>query len=110
MRILLVEDDAMIADAVTAYLSQRAYRCDWVTSLEEARGAVATTDYTSVVLDLNLPDGCGLTFLDELRQRSSELPVIVLTARNTVVERITGLDRGADDYLPKPFDLDELKF
>ncbi len=108
MRVLLVEDDIMIADAVSAFLSQRAYSCDWVMSLEDARAAVSTVEYSAVLLDLNLPDGCGLTLLDELRTLSKELPVIVLTARNTVVERITGLDRGADDYLPKPFDLDEL--
>jgi len=108
MRILLVEDDAMIGDAVTAFLSQRNYGCDWVTSLEDAKEAVLTVDYAAMLLDLNLPDGCGLTLLDRLRRQSDTLPVIVLTARNTVVERITGLDRGADDYLPKPFDLDEL--
>lgn len=108
MRILLVEDDAMIGDAVTAFLARQSHCCDWVTSLEDARAAIATVDYAAVLLDLNLPDGCGLTLLDELRRRSNTLPVIVLTARNTVVERVTGLDRGADDYLPKPFDLDEL--
>lgn len=108
MRILLVEDDVMIADAICSYLSQRACTCDWVESLEDAALAIRTTDYVSMVLDLNLPDGCGLTLLDQVRAQSSGLPVIVLTARNTVVERVTGLDRGADDYLPKPFDLDEL--
>jgi len=108
MRILLIEDDEMIADAITRYLRQSEFRCDPVRTLRAAQHALRGNSFDAVILDLNLPDGCGLSLLKDIRKRKNELPVVVLTARNTIVERVTGLDLGADDYLSKPFDLNEL--
>jgi len=108
VRVLLVEDDDMIADAISRFLEKSEFTCDLVVSLNGARSALAATVFDAIILDLNLPDGCGLTLLRTLRQSDHAVPVVVLTARNTIVERVTGLDLGADDYLSKPFDLHEL--
>ena len=108
MRILLVEDDAMIGAATLQYLRQESYVADWVQNIADAELALDCDDYEAVLLDLGLPDGSGLQILKNLRSRGSEIAVIILTARDAVADRISGLDIGADDYLVKPFDLDEL--
>ncbi len=108
MRLLLVEDDAMIGAATLKYLHQESYVVDWVQAVAEAELALGCEDYEIVLLDLGLPDGSGLQILKDLRSRGSKIAVIILTARDAVADRITGLDIGADDYLVKPFDLDEL--
>lgn len=108
MRILLLEDDGIIASTVKSYLEGTEFRCDITHTLEDAQAALEDFDFEAVILDLNLPDGCGLTLLKTLRGSSAGIPVLVLTARNTLTDRLTGLDLGADDYLAKPFDLDEL--
>ncbi|HJW24950.1 MAG TPA: response regulator [Rhodocyclaceae bacterium] len=111
MRLLLVEDDRLLGDALEAGLSQAGFAVDWVTDGLAADHALAgpqAGDYAAVVLDLGLPRRDGLTVLKGLRQRGSNLPVLVLTARDTVEDRIVGLDSGADDYVLKPFDLGEL--
>lgn len=108
MRILLVEDDPLLGDGVRAGVSQAGFTVDWVKDGMEARLALKTEPYALMLLDLGLPKLSGLDLLSELRRRNDPLPVLVLTARDTVPDRIRGLDAGADDYLVKPFDLDEL--
>lgn len=108
MRILLVEDDLMLGDALRRSLKQEGITTDWVRDSEEAELALATEKYSLLLLDLGLPGKGGLDLLAGLRGRANALPVIILTARDAVSDRIKGLDAGADDYLVKPFDPDEL--
>lgn len=108
MRILLVEDDRMIGSAAQRGLSLDGYSVDWVETAADADVALDTTPYGAVLLDLGLPDKSGLAVLSRLRRRGNQATVIILTARDAVSDRIAGLDSGADDYLVKPFDLDEL--
>ena len=109
MRILLIEDEAGLARPLREHLEADRHIVEWFTTLDEARSAVATLEYDVVLLDLQLPDGDGLTFLSTLRDQHIRTPVIILTARDKVSDRIDGLNRGADDYVIKPFDLDEVK-
>jgi two-component system OmpR family response regulator/two-component system response regulator QseB len=108
MRVLLVEDDALLGDAIQAGLRQSGYAVDWMKDGVSADHALGTEPYVAVVLDLGLPRLSGLEVLQRLRSRNSALPVLILTARDTVDDRIQGLDAGADDYLLKPFDMGEL--
>ena len=108
MRILLVEDDSMIGESVSEGLKSEGYAVDWVRDGQEAEVSIAATPYSLVVLDLGLPRRDGIDVLKSLRERHVDVPVLVMTARDTVRDRIKGLDAGADDYLVKPFDLDEL--
>src|SRR6476659_3023711 len=108
MRLLLVEDDNMIGEAVRAGLRQEGFTVDWVREAEAGDAALRTEPYALLLLDLGLPRKSGLEWLRELRKRGDPTPVLVITARDAVADRIAGLDGGADDYLVKPFDLDEL--
>jgi two-component system response regulator QseB len=108
MRLLLVEDDRMIAEPVQDALKRAGYAVDWACDGRAAELSLATGVYDLVLLDLGLPKKDGIAVLRAYRQAGGEAPVIVLTARDAVDERIRGLDTGADDYLVKPFDLDEL--
>jgi two-component system OmpR family response regulator/two-component system response regulator QseB len=108
MRILLVEDDALLGDALEAGLKQAGHAVDWVRDGVAADTALAAEDYAAVVLDLGLPRKDGIEVLRGLRAKKRSLPVLILTARDTVDDRIKGLDAGADDYLVKPFDFGEL--
>lgn len=108
MRILLVEDDALLGDALQVGLRQAGHAVDWARDGVSAKAALATGDYAAAVLDLGLPRMDGLDVLRHLRAKKKTLPVLILTARDTVDDRIRGLDAGADDYLVKPFDLGEL--
>lgn len=108
MRVLVVEDDALLGDAVHAGLRQAGFAVDWVQEGVAADHALSTESYAVVVLDLGLPRLSGLELLRRLRQRGNAIPVLILTARDTVDDRIKGLDAGADDYLIKPFDMGEL--
>ena len=108
MRILLVEDDPMIGESVAEGLKSEGYAVDWVRDGKEAELSIAATPYSLVLLDLGLPRRDGIEVLKGLRERHVDVPVLVMTARDTVRDRIKGLDAGADDYLVKPFDLDEL--
>jgi len=108
MRLLLVEDDAMIGEAVRAGLRQEGFTVDWVRAAEAGDAALKAEAYALLLLDLGLPRKSGLDWLGELRRRGERLPVLILTARDAVADRVSGLDSGADDYLVKPFDLDEL--
>jgi two-component system OmpR family response regulator len=109
MRILVVEDDAILAAALTRALTQSAYAVDLVEDGEAANHALAGTTYDLVVLDITLPKIDGLSVLRRLRDRRSQVPVLILTARDTLEDRVTGLDLGADDYMTKPFDLPEFE-
>ena len=108
MRILLVEDDALLGEGIRAGLRQDGYTVDWVRDGETAGRAAATERFDLIVLDLGLPGVDGLSVLRRLRTGGNVTPVLILTARDTVADRVKGLDVGADDYLVKPFDLDEL--
>jgi two-component system OmpR family response regulator/two-component system response regulator QseB len=116
MRLLLVEDDRMIGDSLRAAMRLEGHAVDWVRDVAAAQAALASERFDLVLLDLGLPaggtgkaaPGDGLTVLRGLRARRDDTPVIVLTARDGPGERVTGLDSGADDYIVKPFDLDEL--
>jgi two-component system OmpR family response regulator len=108
MRILLVEDDAVLGAAVRDQIAADRHSVDWVMRLDAAGHAMATTGYDLILLDLMLPDGRGIVFLKALRSGGDVTPVIILTALDQVSDRIEGLKAGADDYLVKPFDLDEL--
>lgn len=108
MRILLVEDESDLAEAVAEHIRAQGHAVDHVARLDEAAAALAAVDYGLLLLDLQLPDGQGLELLRRLRRGGDRRPVIILTARDQVRDRIAGLDAGADDYLVKPFDLAEL--
>ncbi|CAN7749347.1 response regulator [Caballeronia sp. dw_19] len=108
MRVLLVEDDELIGYGVEAGLRQAGFTVDWARDGHEADLALTTTTYALVILDLGLPKVSGMEVLKRLRDAGKDLPVLVLTARNMVADRVGGLEAGADDYLSKPFDLTEL--
>lgn len=108
MRILLVEDEALIADAVKVTLERSGHHVDWAADGITAEEALVSSEYDLVVLDLGLPGKDGLSLLKWLRSRKREEAVLILTAREAVENRIEGLDLGADDYLTKPFDMEEL--
>ncbi len=108
MRVLLAEDDPLLGDGLRAGLRQRGFQVDWVRDGEAAERELKAQPYEALVLDLGLPRKDGLAVLDGLRRAGLKLPVLVLTARDAVPDRIAGLDRGADDYVVKPVDLGEL--
>ncbi|MDE2297035.1 MAG: response regulator transcription factor, partial [Burkholderiales bacterium] len=108
MRLLLVEDDTMIGESVLDLLRAEHYAVDWVKDGEMADTALHSQSYDLVLLDLGLPRRDGLTVLRALRARKERIPVLIATARDSVRQRIEGLDAGADDYVLKPYDLDEL--
>lgn len=108
MRLLLIEDDPMIGASVQRGLKQEGYSVDWVRDGAAAEGALADGVHELILLDLGLPRKSGLELLAALRRRGVVTPVLVITARDSVADRVKGLDAGADDYLVKPFDLDEL--
>ncbi|MHB1321945.1 MAG: response regulator, partial [Acidithiobacillus ferrivorans] len=108
MRILLVEDDRMIGEAITVALRDAAYAVDWVRDGESALRAIGNQEHQAVLLDLGLPKLDGRALLRKLRAAGSTLPVIIITARDALADRVDGLDLGADDYLVKPFAMDEL--
>ena len=109
MRLLLVEDDEPLATGLTASLRLGGYNVDWFAKARDADGAVLVADYDAIVLDLNLPDLDGLELLRGWRRRGMHTPVLILSARDDVEDRVAGLDIGADDYLTKPFDVLELE-
>lgn len=108
MRILLVEDDQQLGESLATALRLERYAVDWLRSGEPVRAALASTPYDLLILDLGLPGVPGLLVLRQLRADRHSLPVLLLTARNTVTDKVDGLDSGADDYLTKPFDITEL--
>jgi two-component system OmpR family response regulator len=108
MRILILEDTVGLGEAIQDQLKDEGYAVDWVTRIEAAASCLRSTKYDLLLLDLMLPDGSGLNFLQELRKTSAFLPVIIMTAKDQIADRISGLNAGADDYLVKPFDLNEM--
>lgn len=108
MRILVVEDDPMLLDGLVVGLGMAGFTTDAVSRCQDALSAIASHRYDGVVLDLMLPDGSGFDVLADMRRQKDDTPVLLLTARDQISDRINGLDAGADDYLGKPFDLQEL--
>ncbi|MGO9949608.1 MAG: response regulator [Steroidobacteraceae bacterium] len=108
MRVLLVEDDGMIAQGLQTALRQAGFAVDWMRDGLSAAAALKTSAFDVMLLDLGLPHRDGIDVLRELRKRGDKTPVIILTARDEIQHRIAGLDAGADDYVVKPFDLDEV--
>ncbi|GLS14339.1 MULTISPECIES: response regulator [Hydrogenophaga] len=108
MRLLLVEDDTMIGETVLDLLRAEHYAVDWVRDGDAADTALRTQSYDLVLLDLGLPRRDGLTVLRDLRARRERVPVLIATARDALSQRVEGLDAGADDYVLKPYELDEL--
>ena len=108
MRLLVVEDESRISEIIKAALERAEFAVDTVRLRADAREALANTAYDAAILDLGLPDGDGLNLLAELRPAGSRIPILILTARDAVEDRVLGLDAGADDYLVKPFAMSEL--
>lgn len=108
MRVLLIEDDTALGAAIRDQIAADGHSVDWMTRLDQSGDALASAGYGLVLLDLMLPDGLGIPFLKSLRARGDVTPVMILTALDQVSDRIAGLNAGADDYLVKPFDLEEL--
>jgi two-component system OmpR family response regulator len=108
MRVLVIEDDATLGHALQEFLMEQGYAVDWLADGEQVAGAVAGQSYDLLLLDLNLPGISGLDILRRLRADGEQVPVLILTARDGVEDRVAGLDAGADDYVIKPFELVEL--
>ena len=109
MRILIVEDDKIIGDGLLTAFTIEGYATDWAEDKESAKLALETNGYDIILMDIGLPDGSGLDLLSEIRARKNDIPILMLTAYDKVSYKIQGLDAGADDYLIKPFKLEELK-
>ena len=108
MRILLIEDEEKVASFIKKGLEQSAYTVDWVSTGEEGLEHAKNTDYHAILVDIMLPGKDGLQVVREIREAGSSVPILALTARDTLDDRVSGLDSGCDDYLPKPFAFDEL--
>lgn len=108
MRLLLVEDDTLLGQSMTTSLSRHGYTVDWVERGGGVSSALNTEQFMAIILDLTLPDMDGLQVLRQIREAGYDLPVLILTARDDINDRVKGLDGGADDYLGKPFALEEL--
>src|SRR5690242_12909333 len=108
MRILLVEDDQFLGSSLKKALEKHAYGVDWLRDGESALAAAQDSEFEIIVLDINLPRLSGISVLQQLRRKGIGVPILLLTAVDTVFQKVEGLDQGADDYMVKPFDLDEL--
>lgn len=108
MKILIVEDQADLADSISEFISQEGYFCDFAKNVETANELLNLNSYDCALVDLMLPDGNGLNVINELKKVQSECGIIIISAKNSVDDKIEGLDKGADDYLAKPFHLSEL--
>ncbi|MBM2713243.1 response regulator transcription factor [Mesorhizobium caraganae] len=108
MRLLLVEDDIILGSSLKKALEKHAYGVDWIQDGEAAIAALENLVFEVVVLDINLPEVNGIEVLRSVRRKRNAVPILMLTARDTSLQKVEGLDNGADDYLVKPFDLDEL--
>jgi two-component system OmpR family response regulator len=109
MRLLIIEDDPLLGDGISRLLKRDGYAVDWVKSGTSADASIRAEDYDALILDLELPGMDGFEVLSHLRRRGQRVPVLILTARDSVKDRVTGLDLGADDYLVKPFEFTELQ-
>ena len=108
MRLLIIEDDPMLGDLMARAIGGAGYRVDWVLTAEDGLASITTQAYDAIILDLGLPSADGMDIVRQIRQRRDNTPVLIVTAQDGVERKIEGLDLGADDYLVKPFDLDEL--
>lgn len=108
MRLLLVEDDPLLGEGLKMALARDGYTVDWLRNGKQALQALATDEFSVVILDLGLPGLDGIEVLTRTRAKGTTTPVLILTARDAIPDRVTGLDQGADDYLTKPFDIEEL--
>ena len=108
MKLLIVEDEKQLAESMASYLHQEGYQCELVHKVEDALERVVLHDYDCILLDITLPDGSGMKVMENIKQRGRMDGVIIISAKNSVDDRIRGLDLGADDYIPKPFHLSEL--
>jgi DNA-binding response OmpR family regulator len=108
MKILIIEDEMALAESIKLYLSDEGYVCELAFDYSSASYKINTYDYDCVIVDINLPDGNGLNIIRELKESRAQSGIIIISARNSLDDRITGLDIGADDYLVKPFNLSEL--
>jgi two-component system response regulator TctD len=108
MRVLIVEDNSAFAQLVAEHIAKSGFDSDKASSVAQAEEAIKSVDYSAIVLDLGLPDTDGLVLLRQLRQQGNATPVLITTARNSIEDRVRGLREGADDYLAKPFSIDEL--
>lgn len=108
MRVLVIEDDTTLGHALQEFLADQGYAVDWLTDGEKVMGALAAQSYDLLLLDLNLPGRSGIDVLRQLRQDGYQVPIVIVTARDGLDDRVAGLDAGADDYVTKPFDLPEL--
>ncbi|MDO8958968.1 MAG: response regulator transcription factor [Rhodocyclaceae bacterium] len=109
MRILIVEDDTHIAENLVLYLEMKGHECDYATACRGARERIVQAEFDALIVDRGLPDGDGLALVRELRAQGNSLWILVLTARDTLEDKLAGFDAGADDYLPKPFALQEVE-
>jgi len=109
MKLLLVEDDPMVGDGLQSALKQGGYSVDWVKNGVDAFDSASTGDYKLIILDMGLPEKSGMDVLKDLRKQSIDTPVLILTAQDAIDNRVQGLDSGADDYMVKPFALEELE-
>ncbi len=108
MKILIIEDENELAESIATYLSHEQYLCEFASSCSEALDKIQLYDYACILLDIGLPDGSGLTVLEKLKFQNKQDGVIIISAKNSVDDKIKGLQIGADDYLTKPFHLSEL--
>src|SRR3954465_15081078 len=108
MKILIVEDEKELAQNMATYLERENYLCEWALDFETAREKIESFEYDCILLDISLPDGNGLTLLEQLKKDNKTDGVIIISARNAINDKIEGLNLGADDYLAKPFHLSEL--
>ncbi len=108
MNILIVEDEHILAESIIKYLSQEGYHCEWASSFREASEKVHLYTYDCILVDINLPDGSGIKVIERLKSIKSKSGIIIISARNSIEDKIDGLNIGADDYLTKPFALSEL--
>lgn len=108
MNILIIEDENDLARSIMTYLSKEGYQCEWASDFKEAIEKVHLYTYDCILVDINLPDGSGMKVIERLKKVKSKSGIIIISARNSIDDKIEGLDIGADDYLTKPFDLSEL--
>lgn len=108
MNILLIEDEVSLAETILKYLQKEGFLCEWAKNLKEAREKAWLYSYDCLIVDITLPDGNGLDLIRQLKERKSRSGIIIVSAKNAVQDRISGLEIGADDYIIKPFDLSEL--
>ena len=109
MRLLIIEDDPMVGDGLQTALKHSGYSIDWVKNGQDGITSALNNDYKLIILDMGLPEKSGMEVLKELREKSNNTPVLILTAQDSISDRVAGLDNGADDYMIKPFALEELE-